>query len=66
MYVVAELQSTETDGQDHCHKMKMRCIGKEDPPCKRCRAGGHVCTFDGPRKSKSSRVEEWVAPLFSS
>ncbi|RXK36515.1 hypothetical protein M231_06237 [Tremella mesenterica] len=36
----------------------MKCIGKENPPCNRCRQSGHVCTFDGPRKSKSSKVED--------
>jgi hypothetical protein len=38
--------------------MKMKCIGKENPPCNRCRQSGHECTFDGPRKSKASKVEE--------
>jgi hypothetical protein len=35
--------------------------GKENPPCRRCKQGGHTCTFNGPRKSKSTRVEESVA-----
>ncbi|ORY32276.1 hypothetical protein BCR39DRAFT_45188 [Naematelia encephala] len=43
---------------DFCHRMKMKCIGKETPPCNRCRSAGHACTFDGPRKSKSSKVED--------
>nr|XP_031860933.1 uncharacterized protein CI109_003660 [Kwoniella shandongensis]KAA5528005.1 hypothetical protein CI109_003660 [Kwoniella shandongensis] len=43
---------------DYCHRMKMKCIGKENPPCNRCRQSGHPCTFDGPRKSKSSKVED--------
>ncbi|EIW72511.1 hypothetical protein TREMEDRAFT_41800 [Tremella mesenterica DSM 1558] len=54
---VTRLRQT-TDGQDFCHRMKMKCIGKENPPCNRCRQSGHVCTFDGPRKSKSSKVED--------
>jgi len=41
----------------------MKCIGKETPPCNRCRQAGHRCTFDGPRKSKNSKVEEWVFSL---
>lgn len=24
-----------------CRKLKMRCVGAEDPPCKRCRTQGH-------------------------
>ncbi|KAK6905849.1 hypothetical protein I203_106683 [Kwoniella mangroviensis CBS 8507] len=44
--------------QDYCHRMKMKCIGKENPPCNRCRQSKHPCTFDGPRKSKSSKVED--------
>ncbi|WOO78184.1 Transcriptional activator of proteases prtT [Vanrija pseudolonga] len=43
---------------DFCHRMKMKCIGKENPPCNRCRQSGHQCTFDGPRKSKASKVED--------
>ncbi|ORX36060.1 hypothetical protein BD324DRAFT_630025 [Kockovaella imperatae] len=43
---------------DYCHRMKMKCLGKENPPCNRCRASGHVCTFDGPRKTKSSKVDD--------
>ncbi|KLT44131.1 hypothetical protein CC85DRAFT_283918 [Cutaneotrichosporon oleaginosum] len=39
-------------------EMKMKCIGKENPPCNRCRQSGHECTFDGPRKSKASKVED--------
>lgn len=36
----------------------MKCIGKENPPCNRCRQSGHICTFDGPRKTKGSKVED--------
>jgi len=36
----------------------MKCIGKETPPCNRCRQSGQHCTFDGPRKSKAAKVEE--------
>lgn len=54
---------TDADPQDFCHRMKMKCIGKEDPPCNRCRASGQECTFDGPRKSKASKVEESVYSL---
>ncbi|BEI86267.1 hypothetical protein CcaverHIS002_0605540 [Cutaneotrichosporon cavernicola] len=43
---------------DFCHRMKMKCIGKENPPCNRCRQSRHECTFDGPRKSKASKVED--------
>lgn len=24
-----------------CRKLKMRCVGADDPPCKRCRTAGH-------------------------
>ncbi|GAA93480.1 hypothetical protein E5Q_00121 [Mixia osmundae IAM 14324] len=28
-----------------CRKLKTRCDGAEDPPCRRCRSGGHECIF---------------------
>ncbi|WVQ82646.1 hypothetical protein IAT38_004778 [Cryptococcus sp. DSM 104549] len=44
---------------DECHRLKMKCIkDKDNEPCTRCRQGNRHCTFDGPRKSKQSKVEE--------
>ncbi|KAK4688416.1 hypothetical protein P7C73_g1692, partial [Tremellales sp. Uapishka_1] len=43
----------------------MRCIGKENPPCDRCQSTGRACSFDGPRASKASRVDEWVERIVS-
>lgn len=28
-----------------CRKLKMRCVGAEDPPCKRCRTQGHEVSY---------------------
>jgi hypothetical protein len=33
--------------QNACRKMKIRCIDKEDPPCRRCRNMGLECAFEG-------------------
>ncbi|GAA5927886.1 hypothetical protein JCM3775_002755 [Rhodotorula graminis] len=35
-----------------CRKLKTRCDGAEDPPCKRCRAGGHECVFVESKRGK--------------
>lgn len=32
-----------------CRKLKMRCVGAEDPPCKRCRNQGHEVRSGFPR-----------------
>ncbi|KAL7424072.1 hypothetical protein Q5752_001657 [Cryptotrichosporon argae] len=33
---------------NNCRRMKMRCVGAEDPPCKRCRNGGLKCIMEKP------------------
>ncbi|GAA5913599.1 Zn(II)2Cys6 transcription factor, partial [Sporobolomyces salmoneus] len=35
-----------------CRKLKTRCDGAEEPPCKRCRAGGHECVFVESKRGK--------------
>ncbi|KDE06812.1 hypothetical protein MVLG_02849 [Microbotryum lychnidis-dioicae p1A1 Lamole] len=35
-----------------CRKLKTRCDGAEDPPCKRCRAGNHECVFVESKRGK--------------
>ncbi|GAA5955855.1 hypothetical protein JCM3765_000017 [Sporobolomyces pararoseus] len=35
-----------------CRKLKTRCDGAEEPPCKRCRAGGHECIFVESKRGK--------------
>ncbi|GAA6064356.1 hypothetical protein JCM10212_001837 [Sporobolomyces blumeae] len=35
-----------------CRKLKSRCDGAEDPPCKRCRASGHNCIFVESKRGK--------------
>lgn len=40
----AEIKKKSTRGSracQVCRKLKMRCVGAEDPPCKRCRNQGH-------------------------
>ncbi|ODO03333.1 hypothetical protein L198_02178 [Cryptococcus wingfieldii CBS 7118] len=39
---------------NNCRRMKMRCVGAEDPPCKRCRNSGLDCIMEKPGKSTSS------------
>ncbi|GMK58668.1 hypothetical protein CspeluHIS016_0601100 [Cutaneotrichosporon spelunceum] len=48
---------------DTCYRAKLKCVGREAPPCARCVASGHECTFDGRRKSKITQVEERVGAL---
>lgn len=31
--------------------MKMRCIGAEDPPCKRCANAGLECVMEKPKSA---------------
>ncbi|WVQ71655.1 hypothetical protein IAR50_001195 [Cryptococcus sp. DSM 104548] len=38
---------------NNCRRMKMRCVGAEDPPCKRCRNSGLDCIMEKPGKSTS-------------
>ncbi|GAA5920948.1 hypothetical protein JCM1841_003639 [Sporobolomyces salmonicolor] len=51
-----------------CRKLKTRCDGAEDPPCKRCRAGGHECVFveskRGKRPSRKSAADSSLADKF--
>ncbi|KAL8276774.1 hypothetical protein RQP46_010830 [Phenoliferia psychrophenolica] len=35
-----------------CRKLKTRCDGADDPPCKRCRAGPHECIFVESKRGK--------------
>ncbi|GAA5884889.1 hypothetical protein JCM16303_005337 [Sporobolomyces ruberrimus] len=35
-----------------CRRLKTRCDGAEEPPCKRCRAGGHQCVFVESKRGK--------------
>lgn len=37
-----------------CRRVKMRCIGADDPPCKRCRNGGHQCIFEESNRGRKS------------
>lgn len=46
--------STRTGACNHCRRMKMRCVGADDPPCKRCRVTGEECVMEKPRKGTSS------------
>ncbi|BEI91625.1 uncharacterized protein CcaverHIS019_0404450 [Cutaneotrichosporon cavernicola] len=48
---------------DTCYRAKLKCVGREAPPCARCVANGTECTFDGRRKSKITQVEERVVAL---
>lgn len=32
----------------------MRCVGAEDPPCKRCRTGNLECVMEKPSKGGGS------------
>ncbi|OCF71780.1 hypothetical protein I204_07843 [Kwoniella mangroviensis CBS 8886] len=36
---------------NNCRRMKMRCVGADDPPCKRCRNGGLECVMEKPGKA---------------
>ncbi|BGP26037.1 zn(2)-C6 transcription factor [Rhodotorula toruloides] len=47
-----------------CRKLKTRCDGAEDPPCKRCRAGNHECVFvESKRGKRPSRGKQSEANL---
>lgn len=41
----------------------MRCIGAEDPPCKRCRNGGLECLFEKPAREGTQVGEERIRQL---
>ncbi|KIR69390.1 hypothetical protein I314_00501, partial [Cryptococcus bacillisporus CA1873] len=44
---------------DECHRLKMRCTKDNDSQsCTRCLQGNRPCRFEGPRKSKTSKVED--------
>ncbi|WVF72211.1 hypothetical protein IAT40_007023 [Kwoniella sp. CBS 6097] len=36
---------------NNCRRMKMRCVGAEEPPCKRCKNGGLECVMEKPGRS---------------
>ncbi|ADV20422.1 Hypothetical protein CGB_B4500C [Cryptococcus gattii WM276] len=38
---------------NNCRRMKMRCVGADEPPCKRCRNSGLECIMEKPGKSTS-------------
>jgi hypothetical protein len=43
--------------------MKMRCVGANDPPCKRCRNGGLECIQEKPVRGHpppEAPSDEWV------
>lgn len=40
------------DSQDYCRRLKMKCLGKENPPCQRCRGAKKPCTFGAEAKVK--------------
>ncbi|KAK4051002.1 hypothetical protein OIV83_003131 [Microbotryomycetes sp. JL201] len=45
-----------------CRKLKMRCVGAEDPPCKRCRNSGQQCIFEeSQRGRRSNRKTDMMA-----
>ena len=46
------------DEQNNCRRMKMRCVGAEDPPCKRCRNAGLECVMEKPGRSANDGVGE--------
>ncbi|WRT67181.1 uncharacterized protein IL334_004147 [Kwoniella shivajii] len=39
---------------NNCRRMKMRCVGADDPPCKRCRNGGLECVMEKPGRAGGS------------
>ncbi|BEJ14452.1 hypothetical protein CspHIS471_0402190 [Cutaneotrichosporon sp. HIS471] len=41
---------------NNCRRMKMRCVGAEDPPCKRCRNGGLECIMEKPGRGGNENV----------
>ncbi|WOO82902.1 Protein priB [Vanrija pseudolonga] len=43
---------------DFCHQMKIKCVGKDNPPCKRCRSLGEECTFDRRRAAVPTRTDK--------
>ncbi|CDZ97607.1 er-associated protein catabolism-related protein [Phaffia rhodozyma] len=50
---------------NNCRKQKMRCIGAEDPPCKRCKNAGLSCLFEKPAKDGPQVGEERIKHLES-
>lgn len=44
---------TELIRQNNCRRMKMRCVGAEDPPCKRCRNASLECVMEKPGRSSN-------------
>ncbi|GAA5942811.1 Zn(II)2Cys6 transcription factor [Sporobolomyces koalae] len=45
-----------------CRKLKTRCDGAEEPPCKRCRAGGHECVFVESKRGKRPSKDKKSKP----
>jgi len=51
VFVEIPVPTPKANQQDNCARAKLRCLGKEEPPCERCSTGGLRCTFD-----RSARV----------
>lgn len=41
-----------------CRRQKMRCEGADNPPCKRCRNGGHQCVFETNKKDYLKEIKD--------
>ncbi|ORX39923.1 hypothetical protein BD324DRAFT_615541 [Kockovaella imperatae] len=48
---------------NHCRRMKMRCVGGDDPPCKRCRHAGLDCVLERPEKVVEPAGDERLRSL---
>ncbi|EIW69439.1 hypothetical protein TREMEDRAFT_73857 [Tremella mesenterica DSM 1558] len=49
---------------NNCRRMKMRCVGAEDPPCKRCRNSGLECVMEKPgRNAGDSSSDDRIRSL---
>lgn len=46
-----------------CRKLKMRCVGADDPPCKRCRTAGHEVSDLHRRSSRDAPFGRSVSAL---
>ncbi|CEQ40201.1 SPOSA6832_01807, partial [Sporobolomyces salmonicolor] len=64
----SDKQTAEAGDEDDLAFAQTRCDGAEDPPCKRCRAGGHECVFveskRGKRPSRKSAADSSLADKF--
>lgn len=46
-----------SDLQDSCHRMKIRCIDRASPPCRRCSTMKIDCTFTLEQTPSSYRIK---------